>query len=57
MSIFRRRSNLSPKINITFFMTNLMLDIFLLNNFCVKSVFSEETEKTVLGESILGSPK
>ncbi len=46
-----RRSRFKPKMNITFSITNLMLNIFILNNFFVKSVFSEEdTKKTVLGE-------
>ncbi len=30
---FRRRGRLMPKLNITFFITNLMLNIFMLNNF------------------------
>ncbi len=42
-TFFRRKSRLTPKINITFFVTNLMLNIFMLNNFFGKSVFSEET--------------
>ncbi len=42
---FWRRGHLTPKINIPFFITNLMLNIFAVNNFFRKSVFSEETAK------------
>ncbi len=34
---------------ITFFIINLMLNIFMLNNFFLKSVFFEETEKIYSG--------
>ncbi len=40
---------LTPKFNITFFITNLMLNIFMLNNFFGKSVFSGETAKNSSG--------
>ncbi len=39
-----------PKINTTFFTTNLMLNNLMLNNFFSKSVFSEETAKNCCGE-------
>ncbi len=45
-----------PKINITFYITNLMLNIFKFNNFFGKTVFSEETRKNCSGELNLGSP-
>ncbi len=38
-----------PTFNITFFITNLMLNIFMLNNFFGKSVFSRETAKNCSG--------
>ncbi len=42
---FFRRGHLTPNINITFFITNFMLNIFMLNIFSGKSVFSKETAK------------
>ncbi len=43
---FRRRGQITSKFNITFFfVTNLMLNIFMVNNFFGKSVFSGETPK------------
>ncbi len=42
---FFRRGHLTPKFTLTFFVTNLMLNIFMLNNFFGKSVFSKEIAK------------
>ncbi len=42
---FFRRGHFMPKINITFFIANWMINIFMFNNFYEKSVFSEETAK------------
>ncbi len=42
MSFIRKRGYLTPKINITFFIINLILNIFIVNNFFGESVFSEE---------------
>ncbi len=36
---FRRRGHLTPKFNITFFITNLMLNIFMLNNFFLENQY------------------
>ncbi len=48
---FLRKGHLMSKINIIFFIKNLILNIFILNNFFEKSIFSEETKKkTVLGK-------
>ncbi len=56
-AFFRRRGHLIPKINVIFFVTNLMLNIFMLNNFFGKLLFSEETAKNrFLGEPILRNP-
>ncbi len=41
----------TPKNNITFLITNLMQNIFRLNNFSEKSVFSEEIAKNCSGGS------
>ncbi len=46
---FRRRGDLTPKFNITFFITNLMLNIFKLKNFFGKSLFFGETAKNYSG--------
>ncbi len=46
MSIFfRRMGHLTLKFNITFIIPNLMLNIFMLNNFFGTSVFFGETAK------------
>ncbi len=50
-------SSSSSKINVTFFITNLMLNIFMLNNCFRKSVFSEETAKNCFGGTRLWEPK
>ncbi len=42
---FVEKVALTPKINTTFFIANLMLNIFTLNNFFRKSVFSEGTAR------------
>ncbi len=38
-----------PKMNITFFIKNFMLNIFMLNSFFAKSAFAEETAKNCSG--------
>ncbi len=42
---FKRSGHLTPNFNITFFIINLMLNIFMFNNFFGKSVFSGVTAK------------
>ncbi len=50
-SIILTSGHLTPEINISFFITNFLLNIFLFNHFFFeKSVFSEEAQKTVLGK-------
>ncbi len=53
---FFRRGHLTSKINITFFIANLMLNIFMSNNFFGKSVFSEKTAENCSGEPNWGRP-
>ncbi len=53
---FRRRNHLTPMINIIFFITYLMLNIFMLNDFFGKSVFLRKLQKTVLGEPECNKP-
>ncbi len=52
----RRRGHLTPKFNITFFIPNLVLNMFMLNNFFRKSVFFGETAKNCCGGADWGSP-
>ncbi len=40
-----------------FFVTNLMLNIFMLNNFFGKLLFSEETAKNRSVDAYLGEPE
>ncbi len=47
--IILRRGHRTPKFNVTFFNTNLMLNIFMLNNFFGKSVFFGEIAKNCSG--------
>ncbi len=54
---FFGRGHFTSKNNITFLITNLTLDIFMLNNFFVKSVFPEETAKNHSVGTYLGEPK
>ncbi len=49
-AFFRRMGHLTSKINKIFFITNSRLNIFVLNDFFGKSVFSEETAKNCCGE-------
>ncbi len=46
--------HLTPKMNIAFFIRNLMLNIFLFDNFFEKScIFRKKPQKTVLGEHLI----
>ncbi len=48
--------HLTPKINITFFITNLRLNIFTVNNFFGKPTNSKETAKNCSGGAHFWSP-
>ncbi len=56
-AVFRRRGHFMLKMNKTFFITNLVLNIFMLNNFFGKSVFSEKTAKNCSEGTQLEEPK
>ncbi len=46
MAIFNTHSHLTPKLNITFFMGNVILNIFSFNSFFYESnIFRENGEK------------
>ncbi len=56
-AFFRRRDHLMRKISIIFYITNSMLNIFITNNFFVKSIFSEETAKNCSSGNPFRGPK
>ncbi len=60
LAFFRRKGHLTPKINITFFITNLMINMFVLNKFFEKLVFSGESAQKCYGGAqcviIFGQP-
>ncbi len=49
-SLLKGRGHLATKMNITCFVGNEVLNIFLSNNFCEKSNFPEKIAKKILGD-------